>query len=57
MNRAPSISAGGTIGLAWVPANLARNGQTIQMQVNGRLIPAVVQDEPFYDPSGAKLKS
>ncbi|TXT38574.1 MAG: soxA [Planctomycetota bacterium] len=52
-----SPAVGGTIGLAWVPANLARNGQTIQIQVNGRLIPAVVQDEPFYDPAGAKLKS
>ncbi len=52
-----SPAVGGTIGLAWVPANLARNGETIQIQVNGRLIPAVVQDEPFYDPAGAKLKS
>ena len=52
-----SPAVGGTIGLAWVPANLAGNGQTIQIQVNGRLIPAVVQDEPFYDPSGAKLRS
>ncbi len=52
-----SPAVGGTIGLAWVPANLAGNGQMIQIQVNGRLIPAVVQDEPFYDPSGSKLKS
>lgn len=52
-----SPAVGGTIGLAWVPASLSRNGQTIQIQVNGRLIPAVVQDEPFYDPSGSKLKS
>ncbi|MBI5760443.1 MAG: (2Fe-2S)-binding protein, partial [Planctomycetales bacterium] len=52
-----SPAVGGTIGLAWVPANLAGNGQTIQIQVNGRLIPAVVQDEPFYDPSGVNLKS
>ncbi len=52
-----SPAAGGTVGLAWVPANLSRNGQTIQIQVNGRLIPAVVQDEPFYDPAGMKLKS
>ena len=52
-----SPAVGGTIGLAWVPANLARNGQTIQIQVNGRLIPAVVQEEPFYDPAGERLKS
>ena len=52
-----SPAVGGTIGLAWVPANLARNGETIQIQVNGQLIPAVVQDEPFYDPAGSKLKS
>ena len=49
--------AGGTIGLAWVPATLARNGETISIQINGRLVNAVVHDEPFYDPSGAKLKS
>lgn len=55
IGHSPAI--GGTIGLAWVPANLAGNGQTIQIQVNGRMIPAVVQDEPFYDPPGEKLKS
>ncbi|MFM9963487.1 MAG: FAD-dependent oxidoreductase [Planctomycetaceae bacterium] len=52
-----SPAVGGTIGLAWVPADLAGNGQTIQIQVNGRMIPAVVQDEPFYDPAGEKLRS
>ena len=52
-----SPAAGGTIGLAWIPATLARNGETIQIQINGRLVNAVVHDEPFYDPSGAKLKS
>ncbi len=52
-----SPAAGGTVGLAWVPADRAKNGETIQIQVNGRTINAVVQDEPFYDPSGSKLKS
>jgi sarcosine oxidase subunit alpha len=51
-----SPAASGTIGLAWVPASLARNGETIQIQINGRLVNAVVHDEPFYDPTGAKLK-
>jgi len=52
-----SPAAGGTIGLAWIPASLSRNGDTIQIQINGRLVDAVVHDEPFYDPSGEKLKS
>lgn len=52
-----SPAAGVAVGLAWVPAAGSRNGQTIQFQANGRLISAVIQDEPFYDPEGLKLKS
>ena len=32
------------------------NGETISIQINGRLVNAVVHDEPFYDPSGERLK-
>ncbi|MED5448265.1 MAG: aminomethyltransferase family protein, partial [Planctomycetota bacterium] len=49
--------AGATIGLAWVPAESAENGQQISIQLDGRLVNAVVQREPFYDPEGARLKS
>ncbi len=48
---------GAAVGLAWVPDALARDGQTFQIQVNGKLATAIVQDEPFYDAAGEKLKS
>lgn len=48
---------GATVGLAWVPAGKAHNGETIDVQLNGTVVPAVVQREPFYDPDGIRLKS
>jgi sarcosine oxidase subunit alpha len=52
-----SPAAGCAVGLAWVPAVQSRNGDRIEIQVDGRLINAIVQDDPFYDPAGEKLKS
>ncbi|MBI3866335.1 MAG: FAD-dependent oxidoreductase [Planctomycetia bacterium] len=52
-----SPAAGCAVGLAWVPAAISHNGDRIQIQVDGQTIVAVVQDEPFYDPPGEKLKS
>ena len=52
-----SPAAGSAVGLAWVPASQSKNGDQIQIQVNGQLVTAVVHDEPFYDPEGLKLKS
>jgi glycine cleavage system aminomethyltransferase T len=52
-----SPAAQGTIGLAWVPAYQAQNGDRIEIQVNGRMVSAVVHEEPFYDPPGERLKS
>jgi sarcosine oxidase subunit alpha len=49
--------AGATVGLAWVPAELAENGCEISIQIDGQLVNAVVQREPFYDPEGARLRS
>ena len=46
-----------SVGLAWVPAESAENGQQITIQLDGQLVHAVVQREPFYDPEGARLKS
>ncbi|MBI4500432.1 MAG: (2Fe-2S)-binding protein [Gemmatimonadetes bacterium] len=46
-----------SIGLAWVPAELAQNGRRFDVQVNGRLRVAEIVREPFYDPSGLKLRS
>ena len=52
-----SPSAGGIVGLAWVPADRAANGDRIEIRVDGRSVTAVVQHEPFYDPAGERLKS
>ncbi len=52
-----SPAAGCAVGLAWVPAETSRNGARIDIQVNGRLVTAVVQDEPFYDPASERLNS
>lgn len=52
-----SPAAGAAVGLAWVHADQARNGETIEISVNGEIVTAVVHDEPFYDPAGDKLKS
>lgn len=56
-SSAYSPAARGTIGLAWVPASQSKNGDRIEIQVNGRMVSAVVHEEPFYDPPGDRLKS
>ncbi|MBS0266838.1 MAG: aminomethyltransferase family protein, partial [Planctomycetes bacterium] len=52
-----SPAAGCTVGLAWVPSEVSHNGDRIEIQVDGQIVSAIVQDEPFYDPAGRKLKS
>ena len=52
-----SPAAGCAVGLAWVPSDQSRNGDHIEIQVDGHVVTAVVQDEPFYDPAGERLKS
>jgi sarcosine oxidase subunit alpha len=52
-----SPAAGCAVGLAWVPSAVSRNGDRIHIQVDGQTVAAVVQDEPFYDPAGKKLRS
>jgi sarcosine oxidase subunit alpha len=52
-----SPAAGCAVGLAWVPAAVSGNGDRFHIQVDGQTVVAVVQDEPFYDPAGEKLKS
>ncbi len=52
-----SPAAGCAVGLAWVPSEQSRNGDRIEIHVDGHVVTAIVQDEPFYDPSGEKLKS
>jgi sarcosine oxidase, subunit alpha len=45
------------IGMAWVPAALARDAARITISDVGRTIQAEVQTRPFYDPEGEVLRS
>ncbi len=53
--RSPLL--GRTIGLAWVPPELAVEGKGFQIKSNDRLAEGRVVLRPFYDPDGARLKS
>ncbi|PYV32573.1 MAG: hypothetical protein DMG22_12930 [Acidobacteria bacterium] len=44
------------VGLAWVPAELARPGAEIDVRVGGRLARAHITQQAFYDPEGARLR-
>src|SRR6185437_9713576 len=45
------------IGMAWVPAALAKDGAQITVSDEGRTTQGVVQTKPFYDPEGEVLRS
>jgi sarcosine oxidase subunit alpha len=46
-----------TIGMAWVPEPLARDGARITISDEGRRLDAEIQTRPFYDPEGEVLRS
>ncbi len=46
-----------SIGLAWVPAESGAEGAEVTIQLDGHQAQARVVPLPFYDPSGAKMKS
>ena len=48
---------GRTIGMAWVPDELAHDGATITISDEGRTLTAEIQTKPFYDPDGEVLRS
>ena len=52
-----SPKLGGVIGMAWVPAALARDGASVTISDEGRDYEASVVTRPFYDPDGAVLRS
>ena len=52
-----SEAVGAVIGLAWVPADWAADGRTIEIQFGGSHALATVRTEPFYDPRGERLRS
>jgi sarcosine oxidase, subunit alpha len=52
-----SPKLGGVIGMAWVPAQLARDGAPVTIVDEEREYEASVVTRPFYDPDGAILRS
>ena len=52
-----SPQLGKTIGMAWVPAELAQDGSSVTISDNGRRLRAQVVTKPFYDPDGEVLRS
>jgi sarcosine oxidase subunit alpha len=44
------------IGLAWVPAEMTREGAEVDVRVGGRLARAKITEQAFYDPEGARLR-
>jgi sarcosine oxidase subunit alpha len=51
-----SPSVGAPIGLAWVPASAAKDGNHFFIATAGRVITAEVASRPLYDPEGLRLK-
>ncbi len=52
-----SQQLGRVIGMAWVPAALAKDGARITISDEDRRIEGEVQTKPFYDPDGEILRS
>jgi glycine cleavage system aminomethyltransferase T len=52
-----SEQLGRAIGMAWVPAELAEEGASLQLRVDGRLERAAVRLRPFFDEDGERLRS
>jgi sarcosine oxidase subunit alpha len=52
-----SPAKGRAIGLAWLAAERARDGEEVQIRVQGRPLRARVTEQPFYDPEGARLRT
>jgi sarcosine oxidase subunit alpha len=52
-----SAELGRTIGLAWVPAELATEGARFEIRTAVHPLAATVRLRPFYDPDGARLRS
>jgi sarcosine oxidase, subunit alpha len=46
-----------TIGMAWVPLELAEEGKSFLVTVNGGFERATVRLRPFFDPEGERLRS
>jgi sarcosine oxidase subunit alpha len=52
-----SDEVGKAIGMAWVPPELAEEGASMLVKVDGRFERATVRLRPFFDPDGQRLRS
>ncbi|MBD0283251.1 MAG: (2Fe-2S)-binding protein [Thermoleophilaceae bacterium] len=52
-----SPQLGQVIGMAWVPAGLARDGAEVTISDDGKRLRARVVTKPFFDPEGEVLRS
>ena len=50
----PTLGKG--VGLAWVPVDIAEDGNEITILVDGKPLPAQITMKPFYDPEGKRLR-
>ena len=55
--RALLAAARRVIGMAWVPAALAKDGARVTISDEGKRLEAEVVTAPFYDPDGEVLRS
>jgi len=51
-----SPARGRAVGMAWVPAKVANDGQEIQVHTGGRLAKARIVPGAFYDTEGKRLR-
>ena len=57
------VSSGGyahhvakSVALGYVPSNLARDGQGLEVEINGEFYAATVQGQPLYDANGGRMR-
>jgi sarcosine oxidase subunit alpha len=51
-----SPGKGKAIGMAWISAQKAGEGEEVTIRVQGRPMRALVTQRAFYDPDGARLR-
>jgi dimethylglycine dehydrogenase len=52
-----SDAVGGIVGMGWVPAQRAQDGEVVTIGFSGSTARARVASKPFYDPDGERLRS
>ena len=48
---------GKSVAAGYVPRALAREGESLEIDILGEMCRATVRIEPLYDPQGARLRS